>query len=129
LIELWELAKEAAEDARLLFQEGRYSSSVSRVYYAMFNAARALLAARGHRPDKVKRHATVLSLFSVEFVKEGPFDFEDGRALRRAEDARVAADYQTRLARGDAEQVINALNRFMQRAAETIDSEVGSGRQ
>jgi uncharacterized protein len=113
--DLWTKAIEAAEDARMLFDAGRYNSACNRAYYAMFNAARALLIDKaGLAADAVKRHATVLRLFSQHFVERGPFDTEIGRLLRRASDARLVADYDvTAVRREEATTVIEAMEQFM----------------
>ncbi len=110
------VAKEAAEEAHLLFDAGHYSGACSRAYYAMFNVARALLEDRGFASESIKTHKSVLGLFSREFVKDGPFNSEDGRALRRAADARQVADYGGGVSAHDAREVLVALDRFMSRA-------------
>jgi uncharacterized protein (UPF0332 family) len=92
---LWKKALAAADDARLLHAAGRYDAAANRAYYAMYNAARALLVARGLKPADMKRHATVQNRFWRLLVEDGPFDEEDSLALRRAGDTRAAADYDT----------------------------------
>jgi uncharacterized protein (UPF0332 family) len=79
--DLQAMAKEAAEEARILFQASRFGGACSRAYYAMFNMARAMLLAKGHTPEDAKTHKTVLRLFSREFVQHGLFDPELARAL------------------------------------------------
>ena len=120
---LLEKARELAEDARSSFNGGRFNSACSRAYYAMFNAARALLETRGHSPEAVKSHASVLRLFSLEFVRQGPFDAEDGRALRIAAKARNTADYdRSAVTAPEARAVIASLDRFFDTVERTIQS-------
>ena len=45
-----------------------FSEAISEAYYAMFHAAKALLALRGIHP---KTHAGVVSQFGLQFVTEG----------------------------------------------------------
>jgi len=124
--DLWDKACEAAKDARLLFEAGRYDGACNRAYYAMFNAARACLATHGVDPKRAKRHATVQRLFSLQFVQEGQFDDEDGRALRRAGEYRNVADYDdVSVGHSRVEAVMASMERFMaaaQRVTEGFDA-------
>ena len=117
-------AREAAEEAHVLFDASLFSGACSRAYYAMFNAARALLLARGHAREQAKTHKTVLRLFSSEFVQGGTFDPDLARALRRAADARHMADYEGGVGRDEAAQVMRTLDAFM-RAAEAALAQIG----
>ena len=117
-------AKEAAEEARALFRLALYRGACSRAYYAMFNAARALLLSKGHKREDAKTHKTVLRLFSLEFVQTGAFDAELARTLRRAADARHMADYESGVSQEEAAQIMAALEAFMS-AAEAILAQGG----
>lgn len=124
MIDPAEIALDAEKEARALFDLGR--GACSRAYYAMFNMARALLLTRGFEPEATKTHRTVLQSFSNEFVRNGPFAKDDGRQLQRAAEARHLADYSGNVRRDDAEQVMAALDRFMN-TAKAILSEKHSG--
>jgi uncharacterized protein (UPF0332 family) len=114
---IWSKAREAATDARILIGAERFDAAANRAYYAMFNAARALLGLRGVKPAAAKRHATVLRKFSSEYVVNGPFDRDDGHALRLAGDARVVADYdEIQVTRAKAEAVLRSMEEFMRKA-------------
>jgi uncharacterized protein (UPF0332 family) len=91
----------------------------------MFNAARALLIEiHGLPVQKVKRHATVIRLFSLHLVASGPFDREFGTILKRTEDARVVADYEGGvISMDDAKSVIVAMERFMAVATSLMKSQ------
>jgi uncharacterized protein (UPF0332 family) len=118
---LWTKAIDTAMDARSDLEQERFDSAANRAYYAMYNAARALLELRGFPRATMKRHATVQRRFWSEFVREGPFDNEDGLALRLASDARVVADYDdVRVTRAKAEAIIASMDKFMRVAATTI---------
>jgi len=85
-----EKAKTKLESAKLLFEKGQFEDSLSRSYYAMFSAARALLATQ--KLDSSK-HSGVISLFNQHFVKTEIVDKKLGRILMDAKDFREASDY------------------------------------
>jgi uncharacterized protein (UPF0332 family) len=118
-------AKEAAEEAGLLFRTGYHGGACSRTYYAMFNMARALLLRRGHLPEEAKTHKSVLRLFSLEFVQTGQFEAQQGRALREAFDARQEADYEGGVAESEAARVMASMEEFM-KTAERVLTETNS---
>lgn len=121
---LWNQALRAADDARLLYQAQRHDGACNRAYYAMFNAARALLARHGISPEKMKRHATVSRLFSLTFVKHGPFEAAEGRALANAEQARVKVDYAGGTLDLEAiRDVMESMERFMATAEHVIQGQ------
>ncbi|MDO8871678.1 MAG: HEPN domain-containing protein [Methanoregula sp.] len=62
------LAAETLGAAEYLLKGGYYNDAVSRAYYAMFYAARALLASRDLHP---KGHKDLILQFGLEFVKKG----------------------------------------------------------
>lgn len=118
---IWKKAEDAAVQARLLFEAAQYDGACSRAYYAMFNAARALLSLKGFDSSAARTHKTVLRLFSLEFVQKGTFDDEHGRALRRANESRNLADYADEvLSRARAEAVMTAMEKFMAAAGRII---------
>ncbi|MGB9860567.1 MAG: HEPN domain-containing protein [Moorellaceae bacterium] len=63
-----ERAKEAIEEAELLFSKGHIRTSVNRLYYACFYAASAILLAKGYSSAK---HSGIRSLFYQKLVKTG----------------------------------------------------------
>ncbi len=83
-------AIEKLESARILLRENRLKDSLSRSYYAMFSAVRALLALR--KLDSSK-HSGVISLFNQNFVKTNIVDASLGRILRKAQYSRERSDY------------------------------------
>jgi len=85
-----ERAHEKLEVTKRLLEEGFYADAVSRAYYAMFYAARALLAERDLYP---KTHRGVISQFGLIFVKAGQFDREIFDFFVRAQEDREEADY------------------------------------
>lgn len=74
-------AKEKLESARLLLDAGKYRDSISRSYYAIFTAVRAVLAC-----DKVdfSKHSGVIAYFQKEYIKTGKFEVKYSRYLQTA---------------------------------------------
>jgi uncharacterized protein (UPF0332 family) len=73
-----------------LLADDFFADAVSRAYYAMFYAARALLAARDVYP---KTHRGVISQFGLLFVKPGHFERAIFDFFVRAHEDREEADY------------------------------------
>jgi len=83
-------ANDHLKSAEILLNAGMYNDSLGRSYYAMFNAARALLALK--ELDS-KKHSGVISLFNQHFVKTGIIDRMAGRDLNKARVRRESSDY------------------------------------
>lgn len=86
----------AAESAQLLLNTGDLDGACNRAYYAMFDAARAALLAAGVQSgaEVPRTHGGVIAAFSLHLVKPGRVSLELGRALNRAEEIRLVADYK-----------------------------------
>jgi len=84
-------AKKNIGCAKLAMEGGFFGGSVNRSYYAMFSAARALLALKGL--DSAK-HSGVISLFNRGIVKAGLVRKEMGGLLNNARRTRTEADYK-----------------------------------
>ncbi len=76
----------------MLFNAKDYDSAVSRIYYAMFFAAEALLLTKNLVP---KSHSGLIALFGDYFIKTNVFPKEMGRQINRAYDKRLIGDYGT----------------------------------
>lgn len=83
-------AKEKLESARLLLDAGKYRDSISRSYYAIFMAVRAVLVY-----DKVdfSKHSGVIAYFQKEYIKTGKFEVKYSRYLQTASQIRNNCDY------------------------------------
>ena len=84
-----EKARDALQDARILFPASLHGT-VSRLYYACFYAASAALMLEG---KETRRHATVCRLFKDAFVKTGHVPVQTGKFLPVIFDQRLKADY------------------------------------
>ncbi len=85
-----ESAREKLSAAEDLFEKGHYKDSVSRSYYAIFTAARALLTTKNLDSSK---HSGVIALFNQHFVKPGAVPKTASKWLERAKLYREQSDY------------------------------------
>ena len=112
-------AKRRLDAAYHLLGEGFYEDAVSRAYYSMYFAAKALLL---KRDITVKTHKGLLSKFGLEFVDEGVLEKYYGRALRIAEELREEADYSIsrEISKEEAEAIVEDADKFLVRIKEAI---------
>lgn len=87
---LFQKAYERLSVAEELHQNGHYEDAVSRSYYAMYYAAKALLSAKG---IVTKTHRGLIAQISDQFVKPGLLDYETWAVLAHTEPLRESADY------------------------------------
>ena len=83
----------------------------------MFDAARAALLASSApvEPEVAKTHNGLISAFSLHLVKTGRVPIELGKALNRAEELRLIADYKgDPIEKGDAAWAVSAARGFVQ---------------
>lgn len=94
--ELMAKAIQATVPAKLLLEAGDADGACNRAYYAMFDAARAALFTSGAaiRPEIAKTHNGLISAFSLHLVKTGRVSVDLGKALNKAEELRLIADYK-----------------------------------
>ena len=105
-------AHDHLKSAQILFDAEMYDDSLSRSYYAMFAAARALLALK--QLDS-KKHSGVLSLFNPPFVKTGIFARAAGRSISKTRIRRESSDYTDfyLVSREEAETQLEAAENFI----------------
>lgn len=89
-------ARQASASAELLLKTGDMDGACNRAYYAMFDAARAalLVSTAPMEPEVARTHGGLIAAFSLHLVKTGRVAVELGKALNRAEELRLAADYK-----------------------------------
>lgn len=83
-------AGKSIKAAELLLEAKQEEFSASRIYYAMFYVAEALLYEKGL---KFKKHSAVHSAFGELFSKTGIFDAKFHKALIKAFENRLVSDY------------------------------------
>jgi len=115
-------AREALAEADLLISAKRWNGALNRLYYALFYAARALLALK--RIDS-SRHSGVIALFQEQYVKPGSVPAEIARVLPQAFARRQRADYgdfaeatesDVQTLRGDVERFLDACTKVVDHA-------------
>lgn len=106
--------------AKVLLREGYFDDAVSRAYYSMHFAARALLLTKDIAP---KTHGGLVSKFGLEFVDKGFIERTHGRALNVAKEDREEADYSIicEITEEEAKLVINDADAFLERIKDVIE--------
>ena len=120
-----ELDKSAEElaAARTLRDAGIIRPAVTRVYYAAFHAARALLFAEGLEP---RTHSGVQHLLNLHFFRQGRLEARWNRVLARLQKFREKADYATVfvIERDGLDEELAEAESFVERARRLL-SELG----
>ncbi|MGL6227073.1 MAG: HEPN domain-containing protein [Thermoguttaceae bacterium] len=83
-------AQECLNEARDLLRDEHYNACVSRSYYAIFNALRAVMSQDG---VDFKKHSAVISYFQKTYVKSGVFHPEISDMIYEAFSGRHESDY------------------------------------
>jgi len=114
-------AKEILIEARDNLNQKHYGLSVNRSYYAMFTAARALLALKEVDSSK---HSGVIALFNQHIVKVELFPKEISKFLPKAKGIREDADYGdfVEITEEDAQTQIRRAMQFVEEAKKTIQN-------
>jgi len=109
-----EKAEERLEAAKYLLDGAYYEDAVSRAYYSMYYAARAILTLKNIEP---KTHDGVLSLFGLHVIKESDFEEYYGKALRFAKEEREKSDYDVaiEISKEEAELIVQDAEKFLER--------------
>ncbi len=85
-----EKATDALAEANLLCDAKRWEGSVSRTYYALLHAVKALFLSQGL---EARTHDGVETLFSLHFIKSGTVEREWVAHFARLQRYREQADY------------------------------------
>lgn len=120
VIKHMELAEEELSSAQLLLENGKLRDAISRAYYSMFHAAKALLLVRGINPRK---HSGVVRMFGLHFVDEGFIEKIYAKYLTSAFTLRSRADYDVYYApsQEEAESVVENAERFFWRIKRVLE--------
>lgn len=82
--------REALEDAKIMYEAGRYKNALNRAYYSIFYGIRAVNALDGFDSSK---HSGVIAHFNQNYVKEGIFPKEASKLIKLTAEKRENADY------------------------------------
>ena len=109
----FEKAQEQIKVAEALLEDGSYSVSLNRSYYAIFHAIRAVNALDDFESSK---HSGVISHFNQYHVRTGDFDKEISKIIRHASELREQADYEDFFVAGreEAEEVLQKAKVFIE---------------
>lgn len=88
-----QMARQRLKIAKVALEMDDFRDSVSRAYYAMLDAAIALLITKDIIP---KSHAGTIRLIGLHFIKAGIIDKEYARWFEKIYRARLGADYSHR---------------------------------
>ncbi len=113
-------SRERLMAAKTLLQAKFYSDALSRSYYAIFFAAKAVLAIKGSEP---KRHGGVVSEFNLHFVKTKIVEQEMGAILAQARVKRELGDYDDfyEATRTEAERQLHRAESFVKRMEKLVE--------
>jgi uncharacterized protein (UPF0332 family) len=94
---------------------------MSRAYYAVFHAARALLLLEGAEP---KTHAGVARMIGEQLVRSGKLDAKSALRFTRLQAYRQASDYAYAFAidLDDARRELAEAKAFVQQAAGAVEA-------
>ena len=114
-----ETAQDRLHSAQLLLEHGQYKDSIGRSYYAMFTAARALLASDG---VDFSKHSGVISYFQKEYVKTGILEVKYSKYISQAFQIRNNVDYADfyLVSETDAKEQLQRATEFLEAVKEKI---------
>ena len=100
-----EKAKNDLSAAKIIAGQGYYEVAANRSYYAIFHAARAVLALT---EQDFRKHSGVIAFFRKEYVKTGIFEKRLSDIIQDAFEIRTDCDYEDFyvVAKEDVEQQI-----------------------
>lgn len=89
-------AERALASAQILLDAGDTDGACNRIYYAMFDSAKAALMATDAPPEAIdaKTHSGLIAAFSLHVVKRGFVVADHGRSFNRLHELRMIADYR-----------------------------------
>lgn len=115
-----EKAQRAFQAAARLLEDGDPDFAASRLYYAYFYTAQALLESRNLR---FSRHGQMIAQFGLHFAKTGLIDPRFHHLLDTAFELRQIADYQVEVAipSDGITELIQEGHRFLEAASKYLE--------
>lgn len=86
----FETSLEDIDDAKLMFDNGRYKNTLNRAYYSIFHAIKSVVILDGFDSSK---HSGIIAYFNQNYVRTGIFPKEMSKIIRAASENREKADY------------------------------------
>lgn len=115
-----EKARQSLKAARNLLKEELEEDSISRAYYAVFHATRAVLRMKS---IETKSHKGLISQFALHFVKPGLVEVEYGNILRQEKEDREIGDYETfsSFSSDEAKKRVEDAEKFVKRMKQLLE--------
>jgi uncharacterized protein (UPF0332 family) len=112
---LLEKAQQSLQAAEALQADNYFNFAASRLYYAMFYVAQALLLSRG---QSYSSHSAVIAAYGKEFAKTGDLDTRFHRWLLDAQDIRNVGDYSIgeEISAAQCQELVIWANSFLETA-------------
>lgn len=113
-------AKDCLEDARYLLKVDRWSGTINRSYYAIFDCIQALLFEKG---VFAKTHQGSQQKFFDLFVKTGIFSVEMAKQVKKVFEKRQTTDYDpdSDLDKADAEDAFRQAQIFYEQCCRFLE--------
>jgi len=113
-----ERAENTLLDAQKYFKDATLSSTVNRIYYAMFYAVNGLLIVKGLSSSK---HSGVRALFNKESINKGIVEKNWGKFYCEMFNARQEGDYAdyVEFKKEDVEKWLSEVEQFVKRIEES----------
>ncbi len=110
--EYMERSDKAISAAQLLFKNEFFEDAISRAYYSVFHASKALLCLLG---EDTRTHKGLQVVFGIRVIKEGLLEQKFGRILNKLLSFRESADYGivSFISEEDARNAINDAEVFI----------------
>jgi len=114
IVKLIDKSERNIKVAEKLIKDNELEIAVSRLYYAMFYCAEALLLSKNL---SFSSHKAVIVNFGKEFVKTGIFDEKFHKVLQNAFEDRQEADYEfVEFEKPEVEEYLNLAKEFLETA-------------
>jgi uncharacterized protein (UPF0332 family) len=119
IVKLIDKSERNIEVAEKLIKDNELEIAVSRLYYAMFYCAEALLLSKNL---SFSSHKAVIVNFGKEFVKTGIFDEKFHKVLQNAFEDRQEADYEfVEFEKSEVEEYLNLAKEFLETAKKYLE--------
>ena len=117
----FETSLEDIDDAKLMFDNGRYKNTLNRAYYSIFHAIKSVVILDGFDSSK---HSGIIAYFNQNYVKTGIFPKEMSKTIRAASENREKADYHDFFiaSKEEAESQIERAREFSAQISEYLKS-------
>lgn len=121
--ELLKRSEEKLQSAISLLEKGYYGDAISRAYYCMYYASRALLLPRGIHP---KTHKGVITEIWKNFAETGLIDKDVFKAIASSQTEREEADYgiYTTFSEEEAKKVIDDAQIFIEKCKQILKNDM-----